>query len=368
MGRTRVRWKGRRLIYFGGCDYFRLSSDRRVLRALREGARRYGLNMAASRTTTGNHPLYERLETKLARFFGVERALLAPNGWAPSLMLAQAVAGQFSHVLIDETAHPSLKAAAALVGCPVLSFKHRDGGDFGRVVNKVRHGRPLVLTDGMFPRDGSVAPIGDYLACLPEDGLMLVDDAHAAGVLGMRGHGTAEHWGIADARVVQTITLSKAFGVFGGAVLGRRELVDLIKARSGLFVGSTPLPLPLANAALAALEILATGEKLRSNLAANTEFVRDRLRKARVETPQTPGPIIGITPKSRLEAERMKKRLLAAGIYPPFSRYPGGPAEGYFRFAISSAHSRGELAALAQALTGPRRTSPKSKARISERS
>ena len=110
--RTYVRQRGLTLSYFGGCDYFRLGSHPVVLAAVREGLQRYGLNVAASRLTTGNHRLYELLEKKLARFFGVESALLASNGYLPNLMVAQALAGEFSHALIDERAHGSLIDAA----------------------------------------------------------------------------------------------------------------------------------------------------------------------------------------------------------------------------------------------------------------
>ena len=350
VGRTRVEQNGRKLVYFGGCDYFRMSSHPRVLKALRDGLKQHGLNVAASRTTSGNHPLYERLEAELTAFFRVEAALLAPNGWAPNLMVAQALAGKFSHVLLDEQAHPSLTAAALLMGCPVVKFRHRDPADLERVIQRLGTIVPLVMTDGMFPRDGAVAPVKDYLALLPRNAMLLLDDAHAAGVLGKSGRGTAEHAGVADRRIVQTITLSKAFGVFGGAVLGGRKLKAAIIARSGVFIGSTPLPLPLANAALTALKILRTDRSLRRTLAGNTAYVREQLRHRGIQTAETPGPIVGLVPRNPGEAARLKRRLLAAGIHPPFSRYPGGPPGGYFRFAISSAHTRRDLAALAGAL------------------
>src|SRR5712664_1592648 len=113
--RTFVRFRGRKLSYFSGCDYFRLSSHPQVIAALKEGVEKYGLNVAASRLTTGNHVLYEQLEQRLAGFFGAENALLVSGGYATNLIVAQALAGSFSHAIVDEKAHPSLWDAARVL-------------------------------------------------------------------------------------------------------------------------------------------------------------------------------------------------------------------------------------------------------------
>src|SRR5262249_36692642 len=134
--RTYVRFRGRKLSYFSGCDYFRLASHPRVVAALKAGASRYGLNVAASRLTTGNHALYGELERTLADFFGARKALLVPSGFVTNMVVAQALAGTFSHALIDDKAHPSLSEAARLVECPVLRFRHLDPADLARTVNR----------------------------------------------------------------------------------------------------------------------------------------------------------------------------------------------------------------------------------------
>ena len=357
--RTHVRQDGRVLVYFGGCDYFRLSRDPRVLAAMRRGLAKYGLNVSASRMTTGNHPLYGRLEKELADFFGVESATLAPNGWAPNVMAAETLAGQFSHVLLDERAHPSLAAAARLMDCPVIKFHHRDRNDLQRIVKRLGHSMPLLMSDGMFSHDGGIAPLRDYLKVLPRSGMVLLDDAHGAGLLGATGRGAAEHAGVAPGRLAQTVTFSKAFGVFGGAVLGTRKLKAALIARSGVFIGSTPLPLPLANAALTLLAILRVGGGLRRRLWRNVKHLRERLRAGGLPVTETPGPIVSVAPANTREELALKRRLLDAGIHPPFIRYPGGPENGYFRFAISSEHTRAQLDALAEALTAhPLRRQP----------
>jgi len=348
--RTYVLHRGRTVSYFGGCDYFRLSSHPQVLKALTTGLKQFGLSVSSSRLTTGNHPVYEQLEKSLARFFGAESATLASTGYAPNLMAAQALAGRFSHALIDERAHGSLADAAQLLDCPVLKFKHRDAGDLARLLRRLGNVRPLVLTDGMFAHDGSVAPLKKYLAVLPAGAMVLVDDAHGAGVLGKNGRGTPEHEGVSSRQIIQTITLSKAFGVYGGAVLGPAELKARIIEASRLFIGSTPLPLPLASAAMKSMAVLKSGRPFRARLFRNAGYVRGKLRAGGFAIEETPGPIISVVPAGVKEANHLKQRLLAGAIYPPFVRYPGGPEDGHFRFVISSEHSQKQLDALANAL------------------
>ncbi len=348
--RTYVREGNRRLSYFAGCDYYRLASHPRILKAVGQGLKRYGLNVAASRLTTGNHELYELLERRLAGFFDVESATLAGGGYAPNLMVAQALAGQFSHVLIDERAHGSLVDAAQLLDCPVLKFQHCDAADLARILRRLGRIKPLALTDGVFAHDGTVAPIQDYLAVLPANALLLLDDAHGAGILGGNGRGTPEHAGVDRKRIIQTVTLSKAFGVYGGAVLASREIRSAILARSRLFRGATPLPLPLANAALQAVTILETDTGLRSRLARNIRFVNDGLRAHGFPINGTPTPILSLIPRDFRESARIKRELRAAGIHPPFIQYPGGPGGGYFRIVISSEHTQRQLDQLLSAL------------------
>ncbi|MEI6780569.1 MAG: pyridoxal phosphate-dependent aminotransferase family protein [Verrucomicrobiota bacterium] len=350
--RTYVRYGPRKLSYFSGCDYFRLASHPRVTAALRSGLKDFGLNVAASRLTTGNHVLYPQLETELADFFKAESALLVSSGYVTNLVVAQALAGGCSHALIDDNAHAALSDAARYLDCPVLRFKSREPQALAVAIQRCGPGsKLLLLTDGMFPYDGSAAPLAEYLQVLPKDALILVDDAHGAGVLGLTGKGTLEHAGVNRRRIIQTLTLSKAFGVFGGAILGTARLRQRILDRSRMFVGSTPLPLPLANAALESVRILKSDRGLRRRLTANAAYVKATLRAAGLPLAETPGPVVCLLPRDANGATRLRRALLAAGIYPPFMKYPGGPPSGYFRFAISSEHSRPQLEALVRILT-----------------
>jgi 8-amino-7-oxononanoate synthase len=303
--RTYVRHQGRKLAYFAGCDYFRLASHPRVLRAAEQGLRQSGLNVSASRATTGNHALYGELEKRLVNFFGAKSATLASSGYLPNLMVAQACAGQFSHVVMDERAHGSLADAAQLMNCPVLKFKHRDAEDLARVIKRIGNAKIILFTDGMFSHDGKIAPLKQYLAIIPKNALILLDDAHGAGVLGKTGRGSAEAAGVASERIIQTITLSKGFGVYGGAVLGPAKIREAIINNSRIFIGNTPLPLPLANAALKSISILKNSPSLRLRLRRNVGYVKGQLNVHGFPVEDSPSPIISIIPPDRSFAERL---------------------------------------------------------------
>lgn len=350
LNRTYVRCGGRTLSYFSGCDYFRLASHPKVMQAVSDGLRRHGLNVAASRLTTGNHEVYPSLERDLARFFATEAALLTGTGYVTNLVVAQSLAGHFSHALVDERAHASLQDAALLLNCPILPFKHRMVEHFAATLRRCGPGaRPVVLTDGMFSHDGSVAPLRSYLKLLPRDGLLVVDDAHGAGTLGKTGKGTVELERVSRGRIVQNITLSKALGVYGGAILCSQKW-RMKFATSRMFVGSTPLPLPLACAAGKALQILRRDTSLRRRLANNSSFIKSTLRRAGFALPDAPGPIVPLHFDNLKQIARVQRALLAAGILPPLIHYPGSPANGYFRFVISSEHTPRQLEQLVRAL------------------
>jgi len=328
IGRVHVQYRGQKLIYFGGCDYYRLAVGSRLRKVVMRAVQQDGLNVAASRVTTGNHSIYEQLEAALKAFFKAGAALVTSTGYTANLVIAQALAGEFSHVLIDERAHASLKDAAQSFNCPVVEYKHRDPIHAAQGVARCgEFARIALLTDGVFAHDGTIAPLPELIRVLPSDGMLLLDDAHGAGVLGNNARGTAEHFSIRDKRMTRSITLSKAFGAFGGAVLGSKEICRKIVSRSRLFAGSTPPPLPLAKAAICALAHVQSNAGLRARMKRNIKLLgRDF-------------PITTFLPNSEAEAAHLKRDLLKAGIFPCLIHYPGGPRSAYFRFAISSEHT-----------------------------
>lgn len=348
---TRVEWRGRRWLYFGGCDYFRLSRHPRVIAAAREALETHGFGVAASRLTTGNHPLFAELEAWLARFFRAERALLVDSGYATNPIVARALAGDVTHAFIDARAHASLRDAAADPGCEVVEFQHRNPDDLRRRLRQLpARARPLILTDGVFSHDGSLAPLAAYLELLPKAGRLLVDDAHGVGTLGKHGRGTLEECGVRDPRIICTGTLSKALGSFGGFVLGNRALIDRIVTSSRWFGASTPIPLPAAAAALAAGQLIEGDQLMRARLRANTAKLKATAHAAGFAVPDSPAPMIGVVLPEPATNAHLRRALLARGVYPSHIRYPGGPPDGYFRFAISSEHRPEELDRLAGAL------------------
>jgi 7-keto-8-aminopelargonate synthetase-like enzyme len=348
--RTYVRFQGRKLSYFAGCDYYRLASHPAVHAALKEGLKKYGLSVAASRMTTGNHELFGKLETELADFFGVASALLVAAGYLGDSIVAQGMRGEVSHVLIDEKSHPSLKDAARFLECPVIPFKHRDPDDLSRALSRLRKNcRPALFTDGMFASSGEFAPLKQYRERLPGSAFILADDAHGAGILGSTGKGTPEEEGVRD-HIIQTITLSKAFGVYGGAILCPRNMREKLMSRSAMFAGCTPLPLPLANAARKSVSILKQDPGFRLRLRRNVDYVKAALRQKSIPVVANLAPIIRLIPRTRPQTTALRKRLLANKVFPSCIRYPGGSDRGYFRFVISSEHSKAQLDALLSAL------------------
>jgi 7-keto-8-aminopelargonate synthetase-like enzyme len=334
--RTWVEWRGQTLTYFAGCDYFRLASHPRVLAAAENALRIFGLNVAASRRTTGNHFLYDELESALADFFGSEESVLISNGYLTNLAVLQGVRERFTCILIDEKSHSSHVDAASSAGLSCQTFKHKSVND---LITKLTPNPTLILTDGVFAHDGSIAPLREMFERLPKEAWILVDDSHGAGVLGANGRGTHEYFKLPRKRLIQTTTLSKAFGCFGGAINASREICDLIRSRSNAFGGSTPCPLPCAAAALEAVRLL------------DDPSFRERLRENCARVGAGPAAIFSVIPADDAVCERVRCALLKRGIFPPLIRYQNSPSQGYFRFAISSEHTRAQLEALADALS-----------------
>jgi 8-amino-7-oxononanoate synthase len=351
--RTEVWWRGRRLTYFGGCDYFRFASHPRVVAAANRAATKFGLGVAASRLTTGNHALYGELERELARFFGAEAARVAATGYFVNAVVAQGLAGDFTHVLLDEGTHPSLQDAVVFFGAPVIRFKHGSPEDAARRQAKLaKSAKTILVTDGVCSSSGWTAPLAAYRRMLRKNTWLHIDDCHGLGTVGAHGHGTLELEGVGRERLIQTGTLSKALGAFGGVLLASRDIVDRISERSRIFTGSTPPPLPMAAAALASLKLLRAQPALLRRLTASIRFVKEGLYAAGRIKGVTLGPICLVVPRDPEDQARLRQRLLRRHIFPSLVKYPGLPPGGAFRFGISSEHSPVQLTALVEAVTG----------------
>lgn len=338
-----VRSRGRKLLYFGGCDYHRLNSDPDIVRAVHTGLDRYGLSTAASRKTTGNHPLYEFVENRVRDFFQAEAAVLLSSGYLGNLAVAQALRREIDHAFVDERSHGSLQEAVQALGCRIQKFAHCRSIDLKEKLRRIsKPERTVIVSDGMFAYDGSFAPLTAYRAAAGSGALLWVDDAHAAGVLGRNGRGSIEFSNLSRKRVIQTVTFSKAFGVYGGAIICDQAFRRKLIANSSAISGNTPLPLPFAFAISRALRHLNQRRVAR---------LRERISefwKIFGRTPTAPlSPIIAMYAR---KPKRLSSALLDAGIFPTLIHYPGGPEEGYFRFALSSEHTPAQIAKLATLL------------------
>lgn len=354
VGRTGVLFESRELTFFGGNDYHRLSRHPEVVQALIDGAQQFGLHPSGSRVTTGNHPLYGALEAKLAEFLGAEAATLLPAGYMSNAALLETTAGEFTLLFLDEKAHPSLREAAAQSGKRTVVFRHQDPEALSAqcALHLQSSDRPLLLTDGVTPNTGDLAPLAAYQEILRSwNGEIHIDDCHGMGVLGGTGKGSWEAAGLSREGIYQTGTLSKAFGGFGGVVVGTEPLMQSVRTRSMGFVGSTPMPLPVAAAALRAIEILAASPELVTQLSERVQSFKAFLRSLGFRAAAGGSPILSVTFFNEAHNQTLSQLLLANGIYPSFINYPGCPPGGHFRFTLSMAHTDAQVDALRTAIS-----------------
>jgi len=348
---SHVRVGSNTLLYFAGSNYLGLGHDPRVLEAMRRATATGMSQPGASRTTTGAHSSYDLAESSLAAFFRQPAAVLVPCGYLAPWAAVQALRPLITHVFLDYQAHACVSDAAVLARMPIVTFRNGDAADLAKRLRALpSNARPLVLTDGTYGTRGGIAPLPDYLALLPKRGWLLVDDAHGAGTVGPVGRGAVAHFGLRDKRIVQTISLAKAFGVGGGAVLGTLSFIEAVKREAAAFIGSTSMPLVVPGGVMASLKILTaepdrilrlqeSARKLHSLLPTHAELSND---------PRT--PVTALLPANARRKATMQRALLKAGIFPSFIHYLRGPADGFFRLAISSAHTSAEVETLAGAI------------------
>lgn len=349
---THIQLRRRTLLYFAGYGYLGLSFHPRVRRAMSNAARSGPLQAGASRATTGRHLAYAQFEKRLARFFGVEAAVSVPSGYLAPITACQGLRERIDAVLLDDLAHACVADGAALTGHRVLRFAHGDRRDLASKLKTLPRGaRPLIACDGTRGTIGGFTPVASYLEALPRRGFLLVDDAHGAGATGPGGRGLCALLNLQDSRVVQTVSLAKAFGVSGGAILGAADLIAAVRNQGAGWIGSTPLLLPAVAALGAALDLILSEPKRVKRLQANAQLLYDLLpRRPEIQAdPRT--PVVGVFPKSPGDSESIRRALLRAGIYPPLIRYLTGPVGGFYRFAVLADHTPAEVKRLAAALS-----------------
>jgi len=335
---------GRRLLSFSCNDYLNLSRHPAIIKAAVDAAQRFGIGAGASRLVTGNHPLYDELESRLARLKGTEAACVFGSGYLANIGIIPALAGTGDLILVDELSHACIHAGAKLSGATVRRYRHGDVAHAEALLaeHRGRHAHALIATDGVFSMDGDLAPL-EELSALAEshDAWLLADDAHGLGVVG-HGRGSSFANGGADVPL-QMGTLSKAVGAYGGYLCASQAVIDLMRTRARPFIYSTGLPPPVVAAAIAALDLIERDPAL-------TEAP---LRKARLFTralnlPEAQSAIVPVIvgdAEAALAASEMLENegFLVVAIRPP--TVPPGTAR--LRFAFTALHPEAEIERLA---------------------
>ncbi len=346
--------KGRELVNFASNDYLSLAADPRLARAAARAARRFGTGAGASALVSGYLPPLRALEKELADWEGAEAALAFSSGFAANLALVSALAGKPDAVFSDELNHASLIDGCRLSRGATFVYRH---GDLGHLAELLAHGpgarRRLIVSDSVFSMDGDLAPVAGLLELAERfDAVLLLDEAHATGVLGEHGRGTTDGLPGADRdRLIKVGTLSKALGAQGGFVVGRRRLVDWLVNHARPYVFSTALAPPVAAAARAALRVVREEPELRRRLLASGAWLRERLRALGLEVGRSECQIVPILVGGAREAVALSRRLEAAGLLVPAIRPPSVPqGAARLRVSVTAGHTEEDLARLVEAL------------------
>lgn len=340
-GSRHVIWEGHEYLFFGGNDYHRFAFHPEVIAAASEASQKWGLNVSGSRTTSANHPIYEELESALADYLHAEAAAVFSAGYMSNTILMQVLSDRFSHLLIDDLAHSSIVEAAQVTGLPVYRYEHRSASSLHRFLDCLpQSARPLTLTDGVFASTGHIAPLKEMAQLgVP----IVIDDAHGLATVGVGGAGSWSECSINRAALFQTGTLSKGLGGFGGLIAADDQTIGAVKSRSSAFKGSTPMPIPMAAAALKSLELLKCDPSLVERLRARSLDLKKELLSLGFRVSEGPSPICSVTFSDATKNEVLFSKLKESGIYPNFINYPGCPPGGHFRFTMSSAHTEEDV-------------------------
>ncbi|GLR19974.1 aminotransferase class I/II-fold pyridoxal phosphate-dependent enzyme [Portibacter lacus] len=345
-GRNQINYEGNDYLYLAGIDYHRMSTNPIIANTICQAVTKYGISPTGSRITTGNHILLNKLEQKVADFFDTDASAVYTTGYLSNLIMLQAIADDFDIFIMDEGSHSSLESAVKITGKKVIKFKFLDAQHLQEMIEQhvLPQSKVLVMTDGVFPARGDMAPLEDYVQILSKyDGKILVDDAHAMAVIGPTGKGTWEEKGVDKEMIYQTGTLSKGFGTLGGVITGSAELIEKIQNKSSAYVGSTGLALPLAAAGIRSIDYLLDNPDLITGLQQRTLKLKQRFKEIGFEMPNSTVPIFSITYHDEERNLILRDLLLKNGIYPPFINYPGSPEGGHFRFILTSDATEEEI-------------------------
>ena len=352
---ARITVGGRVVLNFCANNYLGLADNPRLIRAAQEGLARWGFGMASVRFICGTQGIHRQLEAAIARFLGVEDAILYTSCFDANGGLFEMLLDESDVVISDALNHASIIDGIRLCRAQRQRYAHADMTELERILEATRNARTrLIVTDGVFSMDGDVAPLGAICDLADRHGaLIVVDDSHATGFFGPTGRGTPEHCGVAGRIDIITSTLGKALGgASGGFTASRREVVALLRQRSRPYLFSNSLPPTLVCAALACLEMLSETTAHRDRLADNTRWFRRAMTEAGFKIRAGEHPIVPIMLGDARLAQQMAADLLREGIYVVGFSYPVVPKDAArIRVQISAAHEPAHLEQAVAAFT-----------------
>lgn len=348
-----VRGGDREWINFSSNDYLGLASSPEMRSALEEGVAKYGGGSGASRLVCGTHRVHAELEEALAEFKGTQAALTFSSGFAVALGTIPALVGAGDTIILDKLCHASLVDAARLSGATIRVFPHNHLEKLERLLQTAQ-GRVLVVTESIFSMDGDAAPLREIVELKSRHGAwLLVDEAHAVGVLGPQGRGLAAELGIDQEVEIHLGTLSKAFGLSGGYLAASRQVIDLLINRARSFIYSTAPPVHLAHALGGMLNVVRSdqGDTLRKRVYTHARRTQDLLTEIGIESRPGPGAILPVILGEASRALEISARLRDAGFLIPCIRYPTvARGSARLRITVSALHSAAQIEALGLAL------------------
>jgi 8-amino-7-oxononanoate synthase len=346
---------GQSLIQFSSNDYLGLATHSRVKAEAGEVLARLGTGMGASRLISGNQQLHALLEQELALFKETEAALIFSSGYLTHIGTIPALVGEDDLIFSDALNHASLVDACRLSAARVEIYPHRQIDYIEARLGK-RPPRPgtrmLIVTDGVFSMDGDLAPLPELIQLSERyEALILVDDAHATGVLGPKGEGSARHWGLAPQGLLTMGTFSKALGSLGGFISGPEILVDYLRNQARTLFYSTALPPAVCAAARCALRLLTEEPQRLQSLRENITILGEGLQKIGLVPAPHPVPIFPLIVGSEEKALHLSQALWDRGLYIPAIRPPTVPAnQCRLRISLMATHTREHLEQVLTAL------------------
>ena len=352
-------YDSKQVINLASNNYLGLANHPKLIEAALKATRELGVGSGAVRTIAGTMKIHMELEERIARFKNVEACVVFQSGFAANAGTVSAILGKEDFILSDELNHASIIDGARLSRAKIKVFRHKDTAHCEELLREVANepGHKLVITDGVFSMDGDIGPV-DKLAALAEKygAIMMVDDAHASGVLGRNGRGSIDHFNVHGRVDVQVGTLSKAIGALGGYVCGSRDLIDYLYHRARPFLFSTSHPPSVAATCIAAFDILEAEPERIDRLWENTRYFQGELRRAGfnvggVNTPATETPITPvILGDGRLTME-FSRALFDEGVMGTGIAFPTVPeGKARIRLIVTSEHSKEQLDAALETL------------------